>query len=122
MNIQLVTSVNFRVVDIINALQIDFKNSRVISNTLKNDKIIKIGVKSMPSSANSEICLKTNIYWLDYVGIINSTRFKLDQIQDKIFQQEKGLNTSLFYCKKCSKRFSDLDISNIFDPLLNIFK
>ncbi|MEN2500771.1 MAG: General transcription factor IIE subunit 1, partial [Marteilia pararefringens] len=67
--------------------------------------------------------LKTNIYWLDFVGVVNATRYKLDVIHTQILQQEKQvLGNPLFKCSKCQKTYSDLDIVNIFDKTLNVFK
>ena len=108
--------------EIIESLKIDTKLLRVLANALKNEKIIRVAVKSMPSTNQHQQNFKTNVYHIDFINLINSIRYKLDQIQIKLQKQEQRvIGKTMFACPNCQKEYTDLDISQLFHPLMNTF-
>lgn len=62
---------------------------------------------------------KVNYYFVNYKGIINVTKYKLDHMRQKLEGREKDdVQRASYRCntENCKKHFDSMDIGKIYDP------
>lgn len=60
---------------------------------------------------------KVPYYFINYKGAINVTKYKLDQIRQKLESREKDeVNKASFQCTNCGQQYDQMDVGKIFQP------
>lgn len=99
----------------------DKRTLTAITNTLKNDRVLK--EKSFIESRKKETGEETrNVrvkhWYINYKSIINIIKYKLWKVKNMIDKEVKdSSNRAAFHCTRCSKRFNELDIDRLYNPM-----
>lgn len=103
--------------DLSDLLKFDKKQLRNMLTRLRNDKLIKQRVyKGKQTDTGATITF--NYFFIDYKLFVNVVKYKLDHIRNKIEHDEReATNRPSFVCTQCNKRYSDLEIDRLLDPM-----
>lgn len=103
--------------DLSDLLKFDKKQLRNILGRLKNDKLVKQRVYK-GKQADTGATITFNYFFIDYKLFVNVVKYKLDHIRNKIEHDEReATNRPSFVCTQCNKRYSDLEIDRLLDPM-----
>ena len=102
--------------DMLELLKFDRKQLRAITNTLKNEKFIKVRMRVETDTEGKTT--RHNFYFISYIMFVNVVKYKLDHVRRKIEMEERD-NTSRasFRCDPCQKTFTDLEADQLFDMM-----
>lgn len=103
--------------DLSDLLKFEKKQLRNVLARLKNDKLVKQRVyKGKQADTGNTIAF--NYFFIDYKLFVNVIKYKLDHIRNKIEHDEReATNRPSFVCSQCNKRYSDLEIDRLLDPM-----
>lgn len=60
---------------------------------------------------------KVPYYYINYKGAVNVTKYKLDQIRQKLESREKDqVNRSQYKCNRCQLTFEPMDVGKLYQP------
>ncbi|NXG00759.1 T2EA factor, partial [Sakesphorus luctuosus] len=107
--------------DLLQLLKYERKQLRTVLNTLKADKLVKMRmrVETGPSGKST----RQNYYYINYKGLVNVVRYKLDHMRRKIEEDERDSTTrSSFICPSCSSTYTDLEVNQLFDVFTETFR
>lgn len=103
--------------DLSDLLKFDKKQLRNVLARLKNDKLVKQRVYK-GKQADTGSTLTFNYFFIDYKLFVNVVKYKLDHIRNKIEHDEReATNRPSFVCNQCHKRYSDLEVDRLLDPM-----
>jgi len=98
-------------------LKLEGRFLRSLLVTLKVDKFI---TERLIAEENDGRSRKINYYHVNYKGILNVTKYKIDHIRLKLETREQDNSRRASYvCSGCGKHYDALDIGNIFNFELN---
>uniref|UniRef100_A0A5K3F0T6 HTH TFE/IIEalpha-type domain-containing protein n=1 Tax=Mesocestoides corti TaxID=53468 RepID=A0A5K3F0T6_MESCO len=101
--------------DLCERLRFEKKQLRQHLHTLKTDQFIKSKLQ-LETDAEGKIA-KIIHYFIDYKLFVNIVKYRLDQMQRKL--DDEQLKTSIrtrFRCLSCKNSYTDLEVDRLFDP------
>ena len=103
--------------DLADLLKFDRKTLRAKMATLKKDKLVQ-EKQRIETDAESGKVARMNCYFINYTVFVNVVKYKLDLMRKKMETNERDATSrSSFKCSGCGKKFTDLDVSQLIDPM-----
>lgn len=107
--------------DMIELLKFERKQLRMLMNTLKNDKFIKVRMRVETDSDGRTT--RHNYYFINYKIFVNVVKYKLDHMRRKIEMQERdSTSRSSFVCPSCMSTYTDLEAGELLDFMTQTLK
>lgn len=107
--------------DISELLRFEKKQLRARITVLKNDKFLQSGLKMETGPDNK--AARVTYYFINYKTFVNVVKYKLDWMRKKMETSERdATNRSSFKCVSCEKKFTDLEVDQIWDPISMEFR
>lgn len=101
--------------DLIEVLKIERKHLRSLIQQMRQDKFIN--VRLIMETDEDGKSTRRNYYSINYRMFVNVVKYKIDHMRRRLETDERDLTSRAgFICQSCNKKFTDLEIDQIYDP------
>uniref|UniRef100_A0A7E4VYC3 HTH TFE/IIEalpha-type domain-containing protein n=1 Tax=Panagrellus redivivus TaxID=6233 RepID=A0A7E4VYC3_PANRE len=101
-------------------LKFDPRSLKPILTVLKVDKLVKERIVTEEIDGKQK---KVPYYYINYKGVINVTKYKLDQIRQKLESREMAhTHQANYICTGCKQKFGPLEVGMLWNAQANMLK
>lgn len=101
--------------DLLQVLKLEKKHLKNLIHQLKQDKFIS--TRLMMDTDGEGKSTRRSYYSINYRMFVNVVKYKIDHMRRRLETDERDLTSRAgFICQSCNKKFTDLEIDQIYDP------